>query len=74
MSYPPPDERAGTDEPSSVIDKDRAYWYALGFVSGNPAIGGLLMSHFDTGDFPPGANPADQKDALNVLCLKFADV
>jgi hypothetical protein len=57
-----------------VIDKDRAYWYALGFVSGNPAIGGLLMSHFDTGDFPPGANPADQKDALNVLCLKFAEV
>ncbi|MFF0266258.1 hypothetical protein [Kribbella sp. NPDC004536] len=55
-----------------MIDRDRAYWYARGFIAGNPPLGGLLLSYLED-DFPPGANAADAFVAADTLALTFAD-
>ncbi|MEV8372986.1 hypothetical protein AB0P21_09630 [Kribbella sp. NPDC056861] len=72
MRYPPVDERDGRDEPADIITKDRAYWYALGFISGNPIMGGLLLSYLEDG-LPPNVDPRDEKTAVDAMCLMFAE-
>lgn len=71
MTYPPIDERM-FNEPPSVVDRDRAYWYARGFIAGNPPLGGLLLSSLED-DFPPGANATGGFVAADVLASMFAD-
>ncbi|WP_427890258.1 hypothetical protein ACQHIV_41765 [Kribbella sp. GL6] len=51
---------------------DPAYWYACGFMDGNPPLGGLLLAYL-ADEFPPGAD-ADHGDvAVAVMARMFAD-
>lgn len=52
--------------------RDGSYWYARGFIAGNPPIGNLLQSYFGD-EFPPAANAADGDAAADALALLFAD-
>lgn len=70
MNYPPVDER--DDEPPDVITRDRAYWYARGFIDGNPPLRGLLLMYL-ADEFPPKADASDGAIATDVMALMFAD-
>ncbi|MFD7158310.1 hypothetical protein ACFV9C_27185 [Kribbella sp. NPDC059898] len=71
MTYLPIDEQI-TGEAPVIIDKVRSYWYARGFVAGNPPLGGLLLSYLDE-EFPPEADAADGEVAADVMAMMFAD-
>lgn len=71
MTYPPIDQRS-LHEPPDTTDRDRAYWYARGFVAGNPPLGGLLLSYLED-EFPPEADAASGYAATDGMSLMFAD-
>lgn len=71
MTYPPTDERTAYELPA-LVNKDRSYWYARGFIAANPPLGGLLLTNLED-EFPPGTDPTDASTAADVLALMFAD-
>jgi hypothetical protein len=70
MTYRPLGERI-TDEPAAVTN-DRAYWYARGFIAGNPPLGALLLSYLEN-EIPPGADATGGAAAADLMALMFAE-
>lgn len=64
MTHPGIDQR--------TINKAQAYWYARGFIAGNPPLGGLLLMHLED-ELPLGADLADNGVAADVVASIFAD-